>query len=324
MKPKIVLYKRIPNSERKRLEEHFEVSFFDGVNAGNRRDFIQSLTEANGLIGASLTITAIDLQCAKSLRAVSTISTGTDRFDLNDLSERNIPLMHTPSVLTETTAETIFTLVLCAARRVVELSTLVKEGRWCNSLGEEFYGVNLHGKTMGIIGMGRIGYALAKRAYAGFDMSINYYNRSINIQAEKKFGATRMTLSQIMSESDFVCVALPLTAETQGLIGKEQFELMKPDGIFVNGARGKIIDEQALIEVLKTNKIKAAGLDVFEEEPLSGTSPLCSMDNAVLFPHIGSATVETRQRMVACAVDNLINALSGNLDKDCANIHLLN
>jgi gluconate 2-dehydrogenase len=171
--------------------------------------------------------------------------------------------------------------------------------------------------------MGRIGYALARRAHLGFDMNIQYYNRSQNLDAEQHLSATRKSLNEVLANSDFICVMVPLTEDTTGLIGENEFKLMKKSAIFVNGSRGKVVDEAALIEALTNKTIYAAGLDVFEIEPLPSDSPLCQLDNAVIFPHIGSATTETRLKMAICAVDNLIAALNSDLTNNCANLLLL-
>ncbi len=323
MKPKVVLYKAIPDSEKQRLAEHFLLTSFDAINEQNEAEFMFALREANGLIGASEAISIERLDQAKQLKVASTISVGTDQFDLAYLTNRGIPLMHTPGVLNETTADTLFTLIMCTARRALELSNMVKEGRWKHTVGPELYGTDVHGKTLGIIGMGRIGQALAKRAHLGFDMKIQYANRRRNLQAEQDYKAQYMDIDSLLASSDFVCVMTPLTAETAGMIGEKEFALMKPDSIFINGSRGKVIDESALIKALQTKQIRAAGLDVFQQEPLPADSPLCQLDNAVLFPHIGSATQETRHSMVVCAVDNLIRAMSGDYSQNCANGHLL-
>nr|WP_086939519.1 NAD(P)-dependent oxidoreductase [Thaumasiovibrio occultus] len=319
MKQKVVLYKQIPDAELARLERHFEVSYFDGISEDNYAAFIEALAQADGLLGASKPMKENVLKHAPNLKACSTISVGLDQFDVDYLNQRGIALMHTPSVLTETTADTIFTLLMSTARRTVELSTMVREGRWQRSIGSEHYGVNVYGKTLGVIGMGRIGYAVAKRAHLGFDMPVNYFNLAAHEQADRDLNATQMSLEEVLKTSDFVVVVLPLTAETEKLIGAEQFAMMKPSTIFINGSRGKIVDEQALIHALETQQILAAGLDVFEVEPLPATSPLCGLNNATLFPHIGSATHETRLGMVTCAVDNIIAALKGDLSVNCAN-----
>ncbi|UTV98942.1 D-glycerate dehydrogenase [Marinomonas rhizomae] len=323
MKKKVILYRDIPAEERQRLEAQYDVTFFNNINEDNKDAFIAALADTEGLIGTSTKMGAELLSLAPRLKAASTISVGTDLYDLNYLTERGIPLMHTPGVLDETTADTMFTLIMCTARRAVELSNMVREGRWNSNIGESLYGTDVHGKTLGIIGMGRIGYAIAKRGHFGFNMKIQYSNRSRKPDAEQDLNATYMDMEELLKTSDFVCVMTPLTAETERLIGAKEFAMMKPNAIFINGSRGKVIDEAALIDALSKRTIRAAGLDVFEVEPLPGDSPLCKLDNAVLFPHIGSATAETRLAMITCAVDNLINALNGDISQNCANQHLL-
>ncbi|MFT6141706.1 MAG: gluconate 2-dehydrogenase [Psychromonas sp.] len=319
MKKKIVLYKKIPDAEICRLSEHFEVAFFDGFTTENKDDVLAALAEVEGVIGASMPMKPELLECAPHLKVCSTISVGLDQFNIDYLNQRSIALMHTPSVLTETTADTIFTLLMCTARRAIELSNMVRDGEWTKSIGSKQYGVNVHAKTIGIIGMGSIGYALAKRAHMGFDMPVHYFNNSVNERAEVDFNAKKMSLEKVLQTSDFVCVVLPLTKETEKMIAANELAMMKPSSIFINGSRGKIVDESALIAALHDQKILAAGLDVFEVEPLPSSSPLLQLQNAILFPHIGSATHETRLEMVSCAVDNLIAALSGDLSQNCAN-----
>lgn len=323
MAKKVIVYKRIPESELNKLQAHFNVTCFDTINDDNRAEFLTALQDAEGILGSSIDMGADVLDRAPKLKAASTISVGTDNFDLAYLAQRHIPLMHTPDVLTNTTADTIFMLLMCAARRAVELSNLVREGHWKSLIGSSLYGIDVHGKTLGIIGMGRIGCAIAKRAHCGFDMKIQYHNRSVNSEAEQQFGATRVEFETLLKTSDYICVMTPLTTETEHLIGAKEFAMMKKDAIFVNGARGRVVDEEAMIEALRNGTIRAAGLDVFAVEPLPSDSPLCQLNNAVLLPHAGSATVETRQAMVECAVDNLIAALAGDISKNCANRHLL-
>jgi gluconate 2-dehydrogenase len=304
MKKKVILYRDISAQERQRLDNQFDITFFNGINEENKDAFIAALADVEGLIGTSTNMSSDLLSLAPKLKAASTISVGTDLYDLNHLTERGIPLMHTPGVLNETTADTLFTLIMCTARRAVELSNMVREGRWISNIGEALYGTDVHGKTLGIIGMGRIGYAIAKRGHFGFDMKIQYSNRSRNLDAEKDLNATYMDIESLLKTSDFVCVMTPLTPQTERLIGAKEFAMMKESAIFINGSRGK-------------------GLDVFEVEPLPASSSLCKLENVVLFPHIGSATTETRLKMVSCAVDNLINALNGDTSQNCANQHLL-
>ena len=213
-------------------------------------------------------------------------------------------------------------LVLSTARRVVEVAERVKAGEWTASIGPDWYGTDVHHKTLGIVGMGRIGMALAQRAHFGFNMPIFYNARRHHKEAEERFNARYCDLDTLLQESDFVCLILPLTDETHHLFGAEQFAKMKSSAIFINAGRGPVVDENALIAALQKGEIHAAGLDVFEQEPLSVDSPLLSMANVVAVPHIGSATHETRYGMAACAVDNLIDALQGKVEKNCVNPHV--
>ncbi len=238
------------------------------------------------------------------------------------LPPEKILLMHTPTVLTETVADTLMALVLSTARRVVEVAERVKAGEWTASIGPDWYGTDVHHKTLGIVGMGRIGMALAQRAHFGFNMPILYNARRHHKEAEERFNARYCDLDSLLQESDFVCLILPLTDETYHLFGAEQFGKMKSSAIFINAGRGPVVDENALIAALQKGEIHAAGLDVFEQEPLSVDSPLLSMANVVAVPHIGSATHETRYGMAACAVDNLIDALQGKVEKNCVNPHV--
>ncbi len=319
MKKQVVLYRSIPENELDRLKDHFDVIEFDKLDESNKDEFISALSQAEGLIGSSYTMSNELLDKAPHLKAVSTISVGVDQFNIDYLSQRQIPLMHTPSVLNETVADTAILLALGTARKAVEVSNMVKEGRWEKSITAEHFGVDLHHKTMGIVGMGRIGYAVAKRAHMGFGMPICYYNRSSNPDAERDFGAKKLPLDELLQTCDFIVVLVPSTPQTEKMFGAEQFKLMKSNAIFVNVARGKVVDEQALIQALQNKTIRAAGLDVFEVEPLPASSPLNQLDNAFLLPHIGSATTETRYQMVQCAVNNLIAALAGDHSTNCAN-----
>lgn len=319
MKPNIVLYRKIPDDLFARLQEQCQVTFFDGINADNRAAFIKALAEAEGVIGTGVKFTDELMAAAPKLKAASTITVGYDDFDVAKLSERGVALMHTPSVLTETTADTIFTLVLCAARRITELAEKVKNGEWQSSIGPDWYGSNVHGKTIGILGMGRIGYAVAKRAHFGFDMNVIYYNRSAKLEAEQQLNARRCSLDEVLKEADFVCNVLPLMPETRHIINRDSLAKMKPSAFFINGGRGASVDEAALVEALKSGVIKGAGLDVFEKEPLPVNSELLTLPNVVALPHIGSATHETRYDMSKLAVENLLAALNGDLTKNCVN-----
>ncbi|WP_313106680.1 glyoxylate/hydroxypyruvate reductase GhrB [Pseudescherichia vulneris] len=319
MKPSIILYKALPDDLHKRLEDHFTVTQVDNLDPETVQKNAEAFANAEGMLGSSEKVDAALLEKMPKLRATSTVSVGYDQFDVDALNERGIFLMHTPTVLTETVADTMMALVLSTARRVVEVAERVKAGEWKQGIGPDWFGIDVHHKTLGIIGMGRIGLALAQRAHFGFGMPILYNARRHHAEAEERFQARYCDIDTLLQESDYVCVVLPLTDETHHMIGAEQFKKMKSSAIFINAGRGPVVDEQALIEALKSGEIHAAGLDVFEQEPLPVDSPLLSLSNVVALPHIGSATHETRYNMAACAVDNLIDALNGKVEKNCVN-----
>ncbi|WJV64609.1 glyoxylate/hydroxypyruvate reductase GhrB [Pectobacteriaceae bacterium CE70] len=319
MKPGIILYRSIPDDLRARLEQHFTVTAFDGLPPTDH----PVLQQTEGLIGSSANVTREFLAHLPRLRAVSTISVGYDNIDVTALSEKGAVLMHTPTVLTETVADAVITLMLMTARRTVEVAERVKAGEWQDSIDSGWFGVDMHHKTIGILGMGRIGLAVAQRAHFGFSMPVLYNARHHHQEAETRFSARYCELDTLLAESDFLCITLPLTEQTYHLINREKLAKMKPSAILINIGRGPVVDEQALIEALTNGTLLAAGLDVFEQEPLPTDSPLLKLSNVVALPHIGSATHETRYGMAACAVDNLIAALSGNVKENCVNPQVL-
>ncbi len=302
-----------------RLQERADVTLIERLDAHGLDQLRAALPQAQGLLGASLKLDAQWLDLAPRLEAIASVSVGIDNYDLDYLTARHILLTNTPDVLTETTADTGFALILASARRVVELAIRVRNGQWQKNIGPEHFGTDVHGKTLGIIGMGRIGEALAQRGHFGFGMPVIYHSHSPKPAVEARFGARYRSLKALLQEADFICLTLPLTAETQGLIGAEQFALMRTDSIFINISRGKVVDEAALIHALQQGQIRGAGLDVFEREPLDPASPLLTLDNVVATPHIGSATIETREAMARCAVDNLLAALDGQRPPNLVN-----
>ena len=311
MKKRLIVQGQLSDAQLATLEHLFEVTQLSKAMSLDAPDNRHYLAEAHGIIGSGLAITPELLDAAPKLEVISTISVGYDNIPVDELTRRGIMLCNTPDVLTETTADTGFTLIMATARRVVELAEWVKAGQWEASIGPSLYGSDVHGKTLGMVGFGRIGQAVAKRGALGFGMKVLYSNASPKPAIEQQLGATRRELDELLAESDFVCVTVPLTAETERLIGAQQFALMKRTAIFINIARGKVVDESALINALENGVIKAAGLDVFEHEPLSASSPLPHMPNVVALPHIGSATHETRDAMAQRAVDNIRLALQG-------------
>ena len=315
MRHRIVAYKALPTDVSALLRERADLIEVDASRPGA---LAAALRDADGAIGASVKITPAMLEGSR-VRALSTISVGFDAFDVADLTARRIVLTHTPDVLTESTADTVFALILATARRVVELAEWVKAGRWTASVGAAEYGVDVQGKTLGIVGLGRIGGAVARRAALGFNMRVLYTNRHPNPDAERQYGARRVELDALLAAADFVCLQVPLTDATRHLVGAAELRKMKRSAILINASRGAIVDESALIGALQDGTIHGAGLDVFETEPLPAGSPLLAMPNVVALPHIGSATHETRHAMARRAADNLLAALDGTLTRDIVN-----
>ncbi|SSB99402.1 phosphogluconate 2-dehydrogenase [Pseudomonas sp. 43mfcvi1.1] len=311
MKKHVVLYKALSAQLMDRLQAQAQVTLIEHLDGQGLAQLRDALPGAHGLLGASLKLDAQLLDLAPNLQAIASVSVGVDNYDIDYLTERRILLTNTPDVLTETTADTGFALILATARRVVELANLVRAGQWQQSIGPRHFGTDVHGKTLGIIGMGRIGEALAQRGHFGFGMPVIYHSHSPKPAVEQRFGALYCSLETLLQQADFICLTLPLTAETQGMIGTQAFAQMRPESIFINISRGKVVDEAALIDALCNKQIRGAGLDVFEREPLTADSPLLQMDNVVATPHMGSATYETREAMARCAVDNLLTALAG-------------
>ncbi|SFB36850.1 NAD(P)-dependent oxidoreductase [Pseudomonas sp. NFPP24] len=319
MKKSVVLYKKLSAPLMARLHEQAEITLIEALGETGLAKLRAALPGAHGLLGASLRLDARLLDLAPRLEAVASVSVGVDNYDIDYLTERGILLSNTPDVLTETTADTGFALILATARRVVELADMVRAGQWSKNIGPAHFGSDVHGKTLGIIGMGRIGEALAQRGHFGFGMPVIYHSHSPKPAVEARFGAQYRSLNELLQQADFVCLTLPLTAETEKLIGAEQFALMGAETIFINISRGKVVDEAALVQALQQRTIRAAGLDVFEQEPLDHGSPLLRLNNVVATPHIGSATHETREAMAKCAVDNLLQALAGEKPKNLVN-----
>ncbi|MDM5327420.1 D-glycerate dehydrogenase [Neobacillus sp. CF12] len=313
MKPKIIVYKKVDKKVLDFIADICEVIYFEKLDSESFPVFLKELKDAKGLLGSGLKIDKEILEQAPNLKIVCNIAVGYDNLDLNALTERGIMATNTPDVLNDTVADTILGLILSTARRIPVLDQWVKKGQWESGLEEKWFGVDVHHKVLGIIGMGGIGTAVAKRAHFGFDMEILYHNRSRNEGVEEKYGATYCSMEELLQKSDFICLMTPLTPETVNLIGRREFELMKESAIFINASRGKTVDEDALIQALQKGQIYGAGLDVFVQEPVEKDNPLLSMNNVVTLPHIGSATYETRFKMAMTAVTNLVTGLQGEI-----------
>lgn len=307
----VVVFRALPPDLLARIESRHRVVCADPRRVEERPRFRAALADAQGLIGSSFRIGAPELDAAPRLEVISSISVGVDNYPLVELARRGIVLCHTPGVLTETTADTIFGLVMCTLRRLPELSQLVRAGRWTRNIGEELFGWDVHGKTIGILGFGRIGQAVARRAALGFDMPVRYFDRGTAAPPELQGRVECVPLARLLAEADIVVSTLPLSQGTRHLMNAAAFAAMKPGAVFVNGSRGGIVDEAALVDALDRGTLRAAGLDVFATEPLPLDSPLRTHPKVTPLPHVGSATHETRRKMAELATDNLLRVLAG-------------
>jgi gluconate 2-dehydrogenase len=318
MKKTVLAFSRVSPEMAERLQQDFNVIIPDPKKGDLNEQFNEALPHTHGMIGAGRKLGREQLESAKQLEVVSSISVGYDNYDVGYLSERGIMLTNTPDVLTESTADLGFSLIMSSARRVAELDAYTKAGNWKRSIEAPHFGTDVYGKTLGIVGMGNIGAAVARRGRLGFNMPILYSGNSRKTAIEQELGAQFRTLDQLLAEADFVCLVVPLSEKTKHLISTRELGLMKKSAILVNIARGPIVDEPALIEALQNGTIRGAGLDVYEKEPLP-ESPLFKLSNTVTLPHIGSATHETRQAMADRAYDNLRAALLGEKPQDLVN-----
>lgn len=319
MKPNLLIFSRVSSVEvLAELDSLYNVTYCTDPLGADETRFFAALSEADALMGASLKLDRTLLERAPRVKIIASVSAGYDNYDLEYLRERGICLTNTPDAVTETTADTAFLLLMMAARRALEMADLVRQGQWREkNIPESMFGTDVHGKRLGIIGLGRIGAAIARRGHFGFGMSIAYSGQSNKPVLEQELGAQRLDMAQLLAESDFICVCVPLSDKTRQLIGAREFGLMRPQSIFLNVSRGPVVDEVALLEVLQRAGIRAAGLDVFAQEPLPADSPLLGFNQLLALPHIGSATVEARALMARTAAHNLKCALSGLIPPDC-------
>jgi glyoxylate reductase len=284
-----------------------------------RGELLDAVRGANGILSTATEKMDGEVMDAagEGLRVIANMAVGYDNIDLAAARERGVVVTNTPGVLDETTADVAFMLMLAAARRLGEGERLLRAGEWEWWGPKQLRGVDVWGKRLGILGLGRIGRAVARRA-RGFGMEILYHNRSRNEDAEQELGARYLELQDLFGESDFISIHTPLTDETRHLIGAEELERMKPTSVLVNTSRGPVVDEGALADALENGRIFAAGLDVYEEEPKVHPK-LLELENVVLAPHIGSASMETRDRMATLAAENLRAVLRGEQPKTPVN-----
>lgn len=318
-KPKVFVTRIIPDRGLQTILQNTDATVWQDELPPPRDVLLQRARECDGLV--TLLTDRIDaelMDAAPRLKVVANYAVGFDNIDVKAATARGIWATNTPGVLTETTADLAFALLMACARRIVEGRDYAKAGRWRTWGPMLLMGQDIHGATLGIAGMGRIGYAMAQRG-RGFGMTILYHDAIRNEKAEHDLGATWVSMDELLSRSDFLSLHVPLTPETRHLINAESLKRMKPNAVLVNTARGPVVDTMALYEALKAGRIFAAGLDVTDPEPLPADHPLYTLDNCLIVPHIASASFETRSRMAEMAAENLLAGLAGRTPPNCLN-----
>lgn len=312
-KPKVFITKPIPKEAEAYISQYCDYEIWSSDKKISREYLIEKLSDIDGLLTTGFKIDEELLSNAPNLKVVSNISVGYNNFDINAMKSKKVLGTNTPNVLNETVSDLVFALMLSAARRTPELDLYVKQGKWKKDDGNVLFGVDVHHATLGIIGMGRIGEFIAKKAKLGFDMNILYYDKYKKASIEESIGIKYAELETLLKESDYVVLMIPLTKDTYQLINYKEFEIMKKSAIFINTSRGETVNEEALIDALKNKKILAAGLDVYNTEPINMDNPLLKLSNVVTTPHIGSATEKTRFDMAMLAAKNLVKAVMGEV-----------
>ncbi|RMF83729.1 MAG: D-glycerate dehydrogenase [Nitrospinota bacterium] len=318
-KPKVVVARKPPGPALRRLVEECDVWMWEEDCTMPRDLLLEKVRDAEGLY--VMIFDRVDeelLNAAPRLKVVSTMAVGTDNIDLLACTARGIRVGYTPGVVTEATADLAMALILALSRRIVEAAQFVKSRQWKQWSPTIMISHDVFGKTLGIIGLGRIGQAIARRAQ-GFRMPILYHNRRPNPEAEKACGARYRSLDALLAESDIVVLSLPLTPETRHLIDEAALARMKPSAFLINVARGGIVDPRALYRALSTGQIRGAALDVTDPEPIPEDDPLLSLENCLIVPHVGTSTWETRAVMTEISVENLLRGLRGEPLLHCAN-----
>ena len=320
--PRVFVTRQLPGEALGRLSKHVELRVWEDELPPPREALLERAREADGLI--TLLTDRVDgalLEASPSLRAVSNVAVGYDNIDVAACTARRVPVCNTPGVLTETTADFDFALLMGLARRVAEADAYVRAGKWRTWSPTLLLGADVHGTTLGIAGLGQIGAAMARRA-RGFGMRVLYVSRQPRPELEAELGLWRVDKATLLAESDFLSMHVPLTPQTRHWLGRAELAAMKPGAMLINTARGTVVDQAALIEALASGHLGGAALDVTEPEPLPMDSPLLKLPNVLIAPHIASASHATRGRMASMAVDNLLAALDGRRPPHCVNPEL--
>lgn len=319
-KPKVYITRRIPQEGLDMIAQVAGIEIWSHELPPSYEVLLEKVGDVDGLL--TLLTDRIDaalMDAAPKLKVISNLAVGYDNIDIPEATRRGIVVGNTPGVLTETTADFAFALLLAAARHVVEADGFTRKGRWKTWEPMVMLGQDVHHATLGIVGLGRIGIAIAKRA-KGFDMKVLYYDQQRQSDAERQLGVEYVPeLSTLLSKSDFISLHVPLGPQTHHLIGAAQFAVMKSTAVLVNTSRGPVVDQKALYEALKSRQIFAAAIDVTETEPISPEDPLLTLDNVIIAPHIASASFATRTKMTTMAAENLIAGLHGQIPPNCLN-----
>ncbi|MEA5078341.1 MAG: D-glycerate dehydrogenase [Anaerolineaceae bacterium] len=318
---KVFVSRKIQQPALALLEKEAQVDVWPLETPPSEQTFIEKASQVDALFTLlSDPISDAVIQAGKQahLKVISQMAVGFDNIAVRAATAAGIPVGHTPGVLTETTADFAWALLMAAARRVVESHNEVQQGIWRAWGPEVLCGADVFGATLGLIGFGRIGQAMARRA-SGFNMKVLYTQRHRDLEAEQRLNAQFVPLEELLQRADFVSLHAYLSPETKGLMGAAQFAQMKPGAIFVNTARGAMVDAQALYNALVSGHLAAAALDVFDPEPIPAGHPLLRLPNVVITPHIGSASTQTRARMAIMTAENILAGLSGKRLPYCAN-----
>lgn len=310
-RPRVFVTRMISEEGLELLRSKAEVEYRDEDRVIPHQELLSRVVQADGVVsGVYDPVDEAVMDVAPALKVIANCAVGYDNIDVRAATHRGIVVTNTPGVLTDTTADLAFALLMDSARRVAEGDRYVRAGRWDRFQMMLLLGADVHGKTLGVAGMGRIGQAVARRA-KGFGMRVIYTKRgSLDEAVERELGSRRVDKADLLKESDFLILTVPLTDETRHYIGKEELQAMKPTAFLINIARGAVIDEPALVEALKAGEIAGAGLDVYVDEP-HVPQELITMENVVVLPHIGSASVETRDKMARLAAENCLAVLFG-------------
>jgi len=316
---KVFISGRIPVEAKEKLAQHFAVTAYEGEGLISEKELVEGITDAEGLLCLLSDAVSQEIMAqAPHLKIIANYGAGFNNIDVMAATERKIPVTNTPLVSTNATADMTWALILGIARRVVEGDKLTRAGGFTGWAPLFHLGVEVTGKTLGIFGMGNIGKAVARRA-KGFEMEILYHSRTrLNVEEEKELGARYVSFEELLTESDFLTLHSSYSPELHHLLSWEEFRKMKKSAFLINAARGPMVDEAALAEVLKAKEIAGAGLDVYEFEPKVAES-MMALNNVILAPHLGNATVETRAAMAEIAANNIIEVLNGRQALNCVN-----